>query len=181
MAKDYHKILGIPKGASEQEIKKAYRKKAKLYHPDRNNHHLAAEAFILVNEAYEMLLNPVSVKKNQVDEAKRRRYYGTSKAGAGDFESRREEARKRAQENAKRSYEEFTRSPLYKTAMVIDQFFNYMVIALGILIICSPIISLQYIPEEDLEEYPYWTLIFPIAIGFGFIYGIYYYAIKAND
>jgi DnaJ-class molecular chaperone len=56
MAKDYYKTLGVSKNASEQEIKKAYRKLAKQYHPDANPDDPTAEArFKEVNEAYEVL------------------------------------------------------------------------------------------------------------------------------
>ena len=57
MAKrDYYEILGIAKNASEDEIKKAYRKLAMKYHPDRNpDHKEAEEKFKEVKEAYEML------------------------------------------------------------------------------------------------------------------------------
>lgn len=54
--KDYYKILGVDKNASEQEIKKAFRRKAKAYHPDHNPDNPKAEAhFKEVNEAYEVL------------------------------------------------------------------------------------------------------------------------------
>lgn len=54
--KDYYKILGIEKTASADEIKKAYRKLAVKYHPDKNpNNKLAEEKFKEVNEAYEVL------------------------------------------------------------------------------------------------------------------------------
>jgi molecular chaperone DnaJ len=60
MAKrDFYEILGVAKGASEEEIKKSYRKLAMKYHPDRNpDNKEAEEKFKEVKEAYEMLTNP---------------------------------------------------------------------------------------------------------------------------
>ena len=59
MAKrDYYEVLGIDKNASEDEIKKAYRKLAKKYHPDVNKAKDAEEKFKEVNEAYEVLSDP---------------------------------------------------------------------------------------------------------------------------
>lgn len=60
MAKrDFYEILGVAKGASEEDIKKSYRKLAMKYHPDRNpDNKDAEEKFKEVKEAYEMLSNP---------------------------------------------------------------------------------------------------------------------------
>ncbi|NVD99842.1 molecular chaperone DnaJ [Massilia sp. BJB1822] len=60
MAKrDFYEILGVAKNSSEDEIKKAYRKLAMKYHPDRNpDNKEAEEKFKEVKEAYEMLTNP---------------------------------------------------------------------------------------------------------------------------
>ena len=57
--RDYYEVLGLQKGASEDEIKKAYRRLAKQYHPDLHPGDKEAEAkFKEVNEAYETLSNP---------------------------------------------------------------------------------------------------------------------------
>lgn len=61
---DYYKILGINKDASESDIKKAYRKLARKYHPDLNKDNKEAEnKFKEINEANEVLSNPENRKK----------------------------------------------------------------------------------------------------------------------
>jgi hypothetical protein len=54
-AKDYHKVLGVRKGASKDEIKEAYRRLALAFHPDRNKDAGAEERFKEINEAYAVL------------------------------------------------------------------------------------------------------------------------------
>lgn len=63
MGKDYYKILGIAKGASDDDIKKAYRKQALKWHPDKNKTANAEEKFKEIAEAYEVLSDP---KKREI-------------------------------------------------------------------------------------------------------------------
>jgi len=68
MARDYYDVLGVNKNASQDEIKKAFRKKARQYHPDvnRDNPEEAEKNFKEVNEAYEVLSD--DTKKAQYDQ-----------------------------------------------------------------------------------------------------------------
>ena len=63
MRRDYYEVLGVDRTADEKEIKKAYRKLAMEYHPDRNNSSEAEEKFKEASEAYEVLSDS---KKRQI-------------------------------------------------------------------------------------------------------------------
>ena len=60
--KDYYEILGVKRGATESEIKSAYRKLARKYHPDVNKTKEAEAKFKDINEAYEVLGDKQNVK-----------------------------------------------------------------------------------------------------------------------
>lgn len=83
--RDYYEVLGVDKNASADEIKKAYRKKAKKYHPDVNPDNKEAEAkFKEASEAYEILSDPQ--KKSQYDTYGHSAFDGTGGfGGAGGF------------------------------------------------------------------------------------------------
>src|SRR3989304_6550900 len=55
---DYYSTLGVPRGASDAEIKKAFRKLAQQWHPDVNQDPAAHDRFKAINEAYQVLSDP---------------------------------------------------------------------------------------------------------------------------
>lgn len=93
--KDYYKILGVPKNASQDDIKKAYRKLARKYHPDINpNDKTAEHNFKEANEANEVLGDPEKRKKYD--------QYGKDWQHAEEFEKH------RAQQRQSRAYTQNT-------------------------------------------------------------------------
>src|SRR5215211_1750315 len=81
---DYYKILGVDKNASEEDIKKAYRKLARKHHPDLNPHDKEAHAkFQQINEANEVLSDPEKRKKYDA--------YGENWKQAEQFEQARQQ------------------------------------------------------------------------------------------
>ena len=79
--RDYYEVLGVDRGASAEELKKAYRRMAMKYHPDKNADNPSAEqSFKEVNEAYEVLSN--QEKRSAYD---RFGHAGVSGQGAGGF------------------------------------------------------------------------------------------------
>ena len=63
--RDYYDVLGVPRNATEDQIRSAYRQQALRYHPDRNKEDGAAERFKEVTEAYEVLRD--SEKRSMYD------------------------------------------------------------------------------------------------------------------
>jgi len=119
---DYYEILGLPVNSSLEEIKKAYRKKARLYHPDINPESDAKDHFITATEAYEFLIayhESILTEEQAYQQAMEdwRKY-------------RQDRSRKRANAYARTSYSNFKQTKLYKTTRIFDGttiFFSFIV------------------------------------------------------
>jgi hypothetical protein len=109
---DYYEILGLPVNSSVDEIKQAYRKKARLYHPDINPSPDAKDLFINITEAYEFLISNHD-KIITDDQA----YYQAME----DWRKyRQNRSRKRATAYSRSSYGTFRNTNLYKTTRIFD-------------------------------------------------------------
>lgn len=134
MKEQYYEILSVSKNATLPEIKKAYRKKAKLLHPDVSKRENAHEEFILLNEAFEYLQHLKTGKiYNEINET-----YTRTKRRYDDFveweQAERQNARERAQEYARMQYEQFTKTEYYKNAMALNLIVDLISVSLVIFI-----------------------------------------------
>jgi hypothetical protein len=109
---DYYNILGLTANPSSEEIKKAYRKKARLYHPDINPSPEAKDLFISATEAYEFLLT--YREKIITDEQAYQQVMEDWR------KYRQDRTRKRATSYAGTSYNNFRKTKFYKTTRIFD-------------------------------------------------------------
>lgn len=110
--RDYYRILGLRAGCSPEEVKKAYRKKAREFHPDINHTEEAKDQFILVTEAYEFLIT--YQRKELTDEE-------AYKKAMDDWRKyRQDRSRQKARVYARTSYRRFKNTNFYKTTRILD-------------------------------------------------------------
>ncbi|NLK53869.1 MAG: DnaJ domain-containing protein [Bacteroidales bacterium] len=109
---EYYRILGIPLNSSLEDIKKAYRKKARLYHPDINRAPGAKEKFIEATEAYDFLM--AHHEKSQLTDED---YFRIVEEWR---KYRQERSHQRAQYYARSSYHQFKNSKYYKSTKLFN-------------------------------------------------------------
>jgi len=161
---DYYRLLGIRQGASDAEIRKAYRSKAMDFHPDRNHSHGAQEMFIRITEAYQYLIShPGSYG---VTEEEYRGYYQAW------VDYRQAEARRKAEEYADSTFKDFARSPLYKGTTVIDGSMVFLGLGLAVAVIFISIFGYLDRMEKALtprEEPSLSLMVLTLVIGFAYL------------
>lgn len=161
---EYYKILDLPDNSSVEEIKKAYRKKARLYHPDINHASDAKDLFIFVTEAYEFLLS----------------YHEKIKADEEAFNLAMEEWRKYRQHKSRRraavyargSYNNFKNSKLYRSTRILDGttiLFSFCVSVLVIIYTIYGYIFRIRHPVPGLDKPSVFTFILLLLLGIVFL------------
>ena len=143
----YYKLLGLTSSASDQEVRKAYRKLAMRYHPDRNSDPKAHELFILLNEASDIILN----KKDAPHLPIHKKSKGTTKETTKEEkEKRMKTARKRYQDQAKKEQIENDRFFYFLTNG--KKWKNLKIIAISGAIISFLMIADLFLPRHFQED-----------------------------
>jgi hypothetical protein len=158
---EYYEILGLPVNSSIEEIKKAYRKKARLYHPDINHTPDAKDKFISATEAYDFLMashEKVSLGDEDyfriVEEWRKYRQY---------------RSRQRAQYYAQSSFARFKNSKYYKSTRILNGtsvIFNFAIAIIVLLYtILGYILKLKNpVPGEEKSNLLSFVLLLTLSI-----------------
>jgi hypothetical protein len=157
---EYYKILGLPAGSSVDDIKKAYRKMARLYHPDLNHSAEAKDLFISATEAYEFLIAYHSKILNEEKDYEQ---------AMEDWRKYRQvRSRKRATAYARAPYSTFKNTKFYKTTRIFDATIIIFSLIISVMVIVLTIYGYNFrlhhfIP--GVEKPSVFSLIMLLALG----------------
>ncbi len=161
---DYYKILGLQAGSSTEEIKKAYRKLARRYHPDINHSPDAKDKFILITEAYDFLISNHEKIKQDDD--------SYDKVMEEWRKYRRERTRRSASAFARSSYRDFTKSDIYKTTRIFNRTTTIFSFAISFMVILYTIFGYVFRlkhPVPGLDKPSVFAFITLLIIGLVFL------------
>jgi len=174
---DYYNILGLSANASLEEIKIAYRKKARLYHPDINHAPEAKDLFISATEAYEFLIS--NYPKIGLDDES---YH----QAMDDWRKyRQDRSHRRAKAYARTSYRTFKSSNFYKSTKIFDVSTIIITFASSIMILVYTVLGYIYRlkhPDPGLEKPSLFAFILILFLGLSFLAGsfIFFKAYQAS-
>jgi hypothetical protein len=171
--KNYFAILGLLPGARADEIRQAYRKLAKQYHPDVNKSPDAHERFCEITEAFEYLINhwPLFAGKelNHEDIERRNKEYQETPV----YEQFRKEAQERAKRQARMRYDKFRKqheafqeSGINDIALLLSIFMRVLSVPLFLFLFFAPLV---------LSMVAHWSWIFALIFMWPFALGIAWY------
>jgi curved DNA-binding protein CbpA len=134
---DFYSLLDVSENASEEDIRKAYRRMAKQFHPDVNKSHDAQARFVMINKAYEVLM----------DRQKRFAYDQKNKTTADPFyfyarwaqeqQARQEAEARRRQKDFLRKKEQIRESKLYYPYMMALYMTSMVLMGLSVLVLVA--------------------------------------------
>ena len=161
---DYYEILGLSVHSSLEEVKKAYRKKARLYHPDINPAPEARDLFIQATEAYEFLLTNFDKIKNN-EEAYHQAMENWRKY-------RQAKSNQRARAYARASYNQFKGTRIYKTTRILDGTRIIFSLVISILVLIYTVFGYIYRlkhPIPGIDEPTVLGFIMLLTLGMSFL------------
>lgn len=126
----YYQTLGITKSASKEDIKHAYRKKAKLLHPDRNGSPEAHDQFIFLTEVYECLIDLVTDDFEEQEPTVSFEEWHEYQQG---------DARERARHYARMQYEAFIKTDYYKKSQAALTVWNHLYFMSCMILLLAPL------------------------------------------
>lgn len=131
----YYKLLDLPSSASAEEIKKAYRRKALMYHPDVNSSEMAAVRFNEVSEAYLVLSGQIVLKEPKTKQSEEPELTEEEI----ELKRKREMMREILIKRRKQQEEAFEKSWIFKAAVITKTFTLYMGFAIGVFAVIVPL------------------------------------------
>jgi curved DNA-binding protein CbpA len=162
MHENYYRILGLPCDATIDEIKKAYRKLAYLYHPDKNPSPEAKDKFVAVTEAYEFLIsNHDRIRDSDL----------AFRQAMDDWRKyRQDRSRVRADKFAHASYNNFKKTNFYKSTRIFDGTMAFYSMVISVLVITFSIYGYIYrLHNPYMDEKPS-LVAFVLLLMMGFVF-----------
>ncbi len=144
---DYYAILGLKNGASLEEIKKAYRKLAMKYHPDKTDSEEAKNNFVMITEAYEFLQD--NNRRNALNKKQSRKDFYDKKQKVYEewLKNGQAKAQIKAKKDAEIPYSDFQEKILGGFALVFSRLINWALLLFSFIVLFIP--WMQYYTEED--------------------------------
>ena len=159
---DYFKILDLHTDASMADIKRAYRIKARMYHPDINHSPEARDKFIQATEAYEFLIANFNTTGNDEE--------ALARAAEEWRKYRQHRSRQQANANARASYTRFKNSKQYKAGRIFDLTRIIFGLTISVLILIYTILGFIVKVKYPEEGYGNPVIVFILMILLGLIF-----------